>query len=55
VIRGLRRRIQLEAERVAKLASEHGVPTEGRSILSVIDDIEWVIEQQPAGSAHFVE
>jgi len=54
-IRGVRRRIQRELALVNELAAVQSVPTRGRSVLAVLQDLEMLAEELPSTSPTFAD
>ena len=54
-IRGLRRKLLREIHLVNELAAESSVPTRGRSVLRVLDDLEFLAQEMPSSSPSFVD
>ena len=54
-IRGLRRKLLREIRLVNELAEQSHVPTKGRSVLQVLDDLEFLAQEMPSSSPTFVD
>lgn len=54
-VQGIRRRLLKELRLIDRLAGVQSVPTRGRSVLAVLDDLEMLAEELPSSSPSFVE
>ena len=54
-VRGLRARLRNELAKLASLADQMGITTEGISAMQLLDEIEWYIEDQPGDSPTYTE
>ncbi len=52
---GLRRRLLADLTLLNSLAEQYQVPTNDRSALQVLSDLEWVLRQTPSSSPTFQE
>lgn len=54
-IRGARRRLQRELALVNELAAVQSVPTRGRPVMAVLQDLEAIVEELPSSSPTFMD